>query len=104
MKNTKQIIPTSLKQTKATAEVIKLGIDIHQTKYVVVRQIDNQAPQSPQSFKPDEFLVWVQRQPHYEVIGITHQDALGAVCHYIHLNPVCAELIEYEKVGGVCRQ
>lgn len=62
MKQNKQLTPTSQKQTEATAEVIKLGIDIHKTKYVVIRQIDNQAPQSPQSFKPDEFLVWVQRQ------------------------------------------
>lgn len=62
MKSTKTHTPTSHKQTEATAEVIKLGIDIHKTKYVVIRQIDNQAPQSPQSFSPADFLVWVQRQ------------------------------------------
>ena len=28
----------------------------------MIRQIDNQAPQSPQKFSPAEFLVWVQRQ------------------------------------------
>jgi hypothetical protein len=62
MKPTKKLTPTSHQQTEATAEVIKLGIDIHKTKYVVIRQIDNQAAQSPQSFSPDEFIVWVQRQ------------------------------------------
>ena len=62
MKTTEKLTPTSHKQTEATADVIKLGIDIHKMKYVVIRQIDNQAPQSPQTFGPDEFLVWVQRQ------------------------------------------
>jgi hypothetical protein len=37
MKPTKKLTPTSRKQTEATAEVIKLGIDIHKTKYVVIR-------------------------------------------------------------------
>jgi hypothetical protein len=50
MKSTKTHTPTSRKQAEATAEVIKLGMDIHKTKYVVIRQIDNQAAQSPQSF------------------------------------------------------
>jgi hypothetical protein len=54
MKPTKKLTPTSPQQTEATAEVIKLGIDIHKTKYVVIRQIDNQAAQSPQSFSPSE--------------------------------------------------
>jgi hypothetical protein len=43
MKNAIIITPTSSKkQTEATAEVIKLGMDIHKEKYVVVRQIDQQ--------------------------------------------------------------
>ena len=57
------ITPTSSKeQTEALAEVIKLGMDIHKDKYVVVRQIDNQAPQSPQRFTPQKFLSWVKKQ------------------------------------------
>ena len=61
--NAKIISPTSSKkQTEATAEVIKLGIDIHKQKYVVVRQIDQQVPQSPQRFSPAKFLVWVEKQ------------------------------------------
>lgn len=62
MKTNKKLTPTSPEQTEARAEVIKLGIDIHKSKYVVVRQIDNQPPQSPQSFKPDEFIGWMMRQ------------------------------------------
>lgn len=61
--NTNIITPTSsTEQTEAAAEVIKLGIDIHKEKYVVVRQIDQQGPQSPQRFSPAKFLVWVEKQ------------------------------------------
>jgi hypothetical protein len=44
------------------AEVIKLGLDIHATQYVVARQIDDSSPQSPQRFTPEEFLTWVKKQ------------------------------------------
>lgn len=44
------------------AEVIKLGLDIHANKYVVARQIDGSSPQSPQSFTPEQFLSWVDKQ------------------------------------------
>jgi hypothetical protein len=37
MKRNKKHLPTSPEQTEASAEVIKLGIDIHKTKYVVIR-------------------------------------------------------------------
>ena len=36
--------------------VIKLGIDVHLDRYVVVRQIDGGAPQPPQRFSPSRFL------------------------------------------------
>ena len=58
MKPNKKLTPTSREQTEANAEVVNLGIDIHKTKYVVIRQIDNQGAQPPQSFSPAEFLVW----------------------------------------------
>jgi len=54
--------PTSNEQTEALADVIKLGIDIHKDKYVVVRQIDQQGPQSPQRFTPQKFLFWMEKQ------------------------------------------
>ena len=42
--------------------VIKLGIDVHLDRYVVVRQIDGGAPQPPQRFSPADFLKWAQKQ------------------------------------------
>ena len=33
-------------------QVIKLGVDVHLDRYVVVRQIDGGAPQPPQRFSP----------------------------------------------------
>ena len=40
--------------------VIKLGLDVHLDRYVVVRQIDGGAPQPPQRFSPAQFLEWAQ--------------------------------------------
>ncbi len=62
MKKRNSLTSTSTQQTEVPAEVIKLGIDIHKKKYVVVRQFDNLAPQSPQRFGPAEFLAWVEKQ------------------------------------------
>ena len=42
--------------------VIKLGIDVHLDRYVVVRQIDGGAPQPPQRFSPSQFLAWAKKQ------------------------------------------
>ena len=44
------------------ARTIKLGIDVHLDRYVVVRIIDGGTPQPPQRFKPPEFLLWVAKQ------------------------------------------
>lgn len=43
-------------------KAIKLGIDVHLDRYVVVRQIDGGAPQPPQRFSPSQFLAWAQKQ------------------------------------------
>jgi len=43
-------------------QVIKLGIDVHLDRYVVVRQIDGGAPQPPQRFSPSQFLDWAKKQ------------------------------------------
>ena len=61
MKTTKPYTPTSHKQTEAKAEVIKLGLDIHKKQYVVVQQVDAQAPKPPQRFTPEAFLQWVYK-------------------------------------------
>src|ERR1039458_8241927 len=42
--------------------VIKLGIDVHLDRYVVVRQINGAAPQPPQRFSPRQFLEWAKKQ------------------------------------------
>jgi len=43
-------------------QVIKLGLDVHLDRYVVVRQIDGGAPQPAQRFSPAQFLQWVAKQ------------------------------------------
>jgi hypothetical protein len=44
------------------AKTIKLGIDVHLERYVVVRLIDGGTAQPPQRFGPMEFLLWVAKQ------------------------------------------
>src|SRR5712692_8451871 len=44
------------------AKTIKLGIDVHLDRYVVVRLTDGGTPQPPQRFGPPEFLLWVAKQ------------------------------------------
>jgi len=62
MKNqNQQPTPTSHGQTEAKAEVIKLGIDVHQRRHVVVSQTDNETMRSPRGFAPEEFVVWAER-------------------------------------------
>ena len=41
---------------------IKLGIDVHLDRYVVVRILDGGTPQPPQRFGPPEFLLWMAKQ------------------------------------------
>src|SRR5256885_13349752 len=41
---------------------IKLGLDIHADSIMVVRIIENAAPQPAQKFTPEKFLVWVKTQ------------------------------------------
>jgi transposase len=53
--------PAIAKGDKAYA-VIKLGIDVHLERYVVVRQLDGGVPQPAQSFSPAEFVEWAQKQ------------------------------------------
>jgi hypothetical protein len=40
--------------------VIKLGVDVHSTIYVVVAQYDHATPRAPRRFAPSEFLPWVE--------------------------------------------
>lgn len=75
--------PTSKKQDKATAEVIKIGIDIHKSKYVVVCQLDGETPKAPQSFVPEAFFAWVaERIKHVgEAYSCYEAGCFGYVAH-----------------------
>jgi len=42
--------------------IIKLGIDVHLDRYVVVRQFDGGVPQPAQRFTPAQFLEWARQQ------------------------------------------
>lgn len=46
----------------ARARVIKLGLDVHASLIVVVRQVDEQASQPPQRFNEATFIAFVHRQ------------------------------------------
>jgi len=46
----------------ARARVIKLGLDVHASLIVVVRQMDEQASQPPQRFCEEGFIAFIRRQ------------------------------------------
>ncbi|MEN9811859.1 MAG: hypothetical protein RL479_545 [Verrucomicrobiota bacterium] len=48
--------------TGAHAGVIKLGLDVHASSIVVVRQIDAQVAQPAQRFTPEQFPPLVRKQ------------------------------------------
>jgi transposase len=49
-------------ESTVKAKTIKLGIDVHLDRYVVVRILDGGTPQPPQRFTPPEFMLWVAKQ------------------------------------------
>src|SRR5260370_15854053 len=49
-------------ESSVKAKPIKLGIDVHLGRYVVVRILDGGTPQPPERFGPPEFLLWVAKQ------------------------------------------
>jgi len=58
----KGAVAPSRENGSAPHQVIKLGIDVHLDRYVVVRQVDGGAPQPPQRFSPGQFLEWAKKQ------------------------------------------
>jgi transposase len=46
----------------ARARIVKLGLDVHSSLIVVVRQVDEQGPQPPQRFTAERFLAFMRRQ------------------------------------------
>ncbi len=83
MKTKPRLTPTSVKQIEAKAEVLKLGIDIHKREYVIVAQMDNQAPKSPQKFSPEGFLIWIakQRAHAHRIVTCYEAGCFGYVLH-----------------------
>lgn len=61
--NTKQVSPQLNNDVPpAKAKLIKLGLDVHLDRYVVVRIIDGGTPQPPQRFAPSDFMLWIAKQ------------------------------------------
>src|SRR6266446_1029546 len=56
------------------AKTIKLGIDVHLDRYVVVRIIDGGTPQPPQRFEPAEFFGGVQTVEN-QLLSLDEQEA-----------------------------
>ena len=77
LSSTVTITPATASTATPVACEIKLGLDIHQSKFVVVAQHDHATPKAPRHFAPAEFLPWVDtllRQGHrlylvYEACG-----------------------------------
>jgi transposase len=62
-KSTEPRRPQANRETsEPKTKTIKLGIDVHLDRYVVVRILDGGTPQPPQRFGAPEFLVWVAKQ------------------------------------------
>ena len=51
-----------VEQAAGKLKNIKLGLDVHADSIVVVRILENSAPQPAQTFKPDKFLAWIKTQ------------------------------------------
>lgn len=83
-------------EPKTQPATIKLGVDIHQERYVVAVQHDHATPQPPRRLRPEEFVAWVERllaRGHrvfvvYEACGFgfglcRRLEGLGATCYVI---------------------
>jgi transposase len=47
-------------KVKSSGSLLKIGLDIHREKFVVVAQYDHATPRPPQRFAPAELVPWVQ--------------------------------------------
>lgn len=67
----------------ARAGVIKLGLDVHASSIVVVRQIDAQVAQPAQRFTPEMFAAFAKRQTHlaHSVHSCYEAGPFGYVLH-----------------------
>jgi transposase len=58
--NTSEVRADQVASTKL--QTLKLGLDVHADTIVVVRLLDNSAPQPAQKFTPAKFLAWIKTQ------------------------------------------
>jgi transposase len=83
-------------------QLIKLGLDVHAESIVVVRIIENSAPQPAQRFAPADFLKWIQSQLRqaeqvhscYEAgpFGfVLHRQLVALGVHNVVVQPVCLD-------------
>src|SRR5258705_5781093 len=52
--------PAAAKSNVNKSGVLKLGVDIHRDKFVVVAQYEHATPRPPRGFAPAEFVPWVE--------------------------------------------
>jgi len=83
-------------------QLIKLGLDVHADSIVVVRIIENSAPQPAQRFAPGDFIKWIQSQLRqaqevhscYEAgpFGfVLHRQLVALGVHNVVVQPVCLD-------------
>jgi hypothetical protein len=60
--------------------LLKIGVDIHREKFVVVAQFDHATPRPPQGFAPAEFVPWVEARlgEGLEVYVVSESCGLGS--------------------------
>jgi len=83
-------------------QTLKLGLDVHADTIVVVRILDNSAPQPAQKFAPTKFLAWIKTQlPLAEQVhscyeagpfgyGL-HRDLVALGVRNVVVQPVCLD-------------
>lgn len=98
--NTSEVRADQVASTKL--KTIKLGLDVHADTIVVVRILDNSAPQPAQKFTPARFLTWIKTQiPLAEQVhscyeagpfgfGL-HRDLVGLGVRNLVTQPVCLD-------------
>jgi transposase len=103
---TKQNLHTSEVRAEQAAstklKTLKLGLDVHADTIVVVRLLENSAPQPAQKFTPAKFAEWIKTQlPLAEAVhscyeagpfgyGL-HRDLVALGVHNLVVQPVCLD-------------
>ena len=98
--NTSEVRADQVANTKL--QTLKLGLDVHADTIVVVRILDNSAPQPAQKFTPAKFLDWIKTQlPLAEQVhscyeagpfgyGL-HRTLIALGVHNLVVQPVCLD-------------